>query len=241
MPDDLKTFVRIPVHFADGAWVTESGRSLTASNGTRAEFIMAEDAASELWPQHVLHARECVQFLEKGASLRIALRVRQLDELKGALIKHLIPPRNMFGKVEWGKVQGWHSTEAHFFEIALGDPSEDQKEDFPDFSGGLLIGVRGMDVDDVTPSPFDLPEGISDRKPQTLNHAYTILSEIYEIHRSSHTGSIYQTVFYQGEDKRWYPLGLLKEFAIAKARGISAPDERFANEFWSSAKRWEVK
>lgn len=195
----------IPVHFVDGAWVTESGRRLTASNGTSAEFVMPKDEASKLWPKRIVHARECAQFLEHGVALRIALRVRQLDELKGALIKHLISPRDMFGKVEWGKVQGWHSTEAHFFEIALGEPSKDQKEEFPDFTGGLLIGVRGMDVYEVTPSPFDLPEGISERKPQTLNHAYTILSEIYEIHRASHTGSIYQTVFYQGEDKRWQP------------------------------------
>ena len=241
MTEKHETFVRIPVRFVDGAWVTESGRRLTASDGTVADFVVRQDAMSELWPKRVVHEHEYVQFLEQGGALRIALRVRQPDELRGALLKHLVPFGDMFGQVEWGSVKGWHSTEARFFEIKLGEPTEGQLDVFPDFSGGLMVGVRGWRIEDIAPSLFELPEAVSERQPLSLNHAYTLLSEIYEIHRASHTGSIYQTVFYRGEGGRWYPLDLLREIGIALSKGIALPSEEMANEFWSSVNPLKIE
>lgn len=241
MNDEFETFVRIPVHFENGAWVTETGRSLIAANGTTAEFVMPTGAVKKLWPERDICVLECAQFLNQGAALRIAIRVRHRDELKDALLKHLISPIDMMGRVEWGTVQGWHSTEAHFIEVVLGDPTTPQKEKFPDFSGGLMVKVRGTAIEEVIPSRFNLPEGISDKKPLSLNHAYTILSEIYEVHRASHTGSIYQTIFYQGADDCWYPLGLLKKVGLELERDGHKNTENLVSEFWRSAEWWTAE
>lgn len=238
MTEEYETLVRIPVHFVDGAWVTETGRRLTASDGTTAEFVLSKNALLDLCQEPEVHPRKSCQFLDQGATLRIALRVRQPDELTEALMNILIAPEDMLQNVEWGTVKGWHSTEAHFVEIDLGEPTNEQRETAPNFAGGLLVKLRGDFISEITPSTFNLPDGISETKPRTLNHAYTILSELYETHRASHTGSIYQTVFYQGEDERWYPLGHLKELGNTKANGALVPSEKFAEEFWSSVRSW---
>ena len=36
-------------------------------------------------------------------------------------------------------------------------------------------------------------------------HAFTLLSQMYEKHRISNTGNVYTRVFYQDRDQHWYP------------------------------------
>lgn len=211
MTEEFEEFVRIVVSFKNGAWVTSTGRKLTAVEGTTAELILPAEASSKLWPQREVPVRKLCQFLAPGASLMFALRVRQHESLAKPLLEYLIPPHTMRGEVEWGSVKGWHSTEAHFFQITLGASSAEQREKTPDFAGGLLVEVRGKAIKVMDVSPFALPKGISDKKLLSLNHAFTILSEVYETHRAAHTGSIYETVFYRGSDDRWYPLGHLRK------------------------------
>lgn len=211
MTKEFEKFVRIAVSFKNGAWVTSTGRRLTAVEGTSAELILPAEAGSKLWPEREVPARKLCQFLTPGASLMFALRVRQHESLTGTLLKHLISPHTMRGEVEWGSVKGWHSTEAHFIQITLGASTEKQRENAPGFMGGLLVEVRGNAIKVMDVSPFTLPEGVSDKKLLSLNHAFTILSEVYEIHRAAHTGNIYETVFYKGSDDRWYPLGHLRK------------------------------
>ncbi|WP_378946220.1 hypothetical protein [Paracoccus sp. R86501] len=211
MTEEFEKFVRITVTFKNGVWMTSTGRKLTAVEGTTAEFLLPAEASSKLWPQREVPARKLYQFLAPGAHLMFALRVRQHDSLAEPLLQHLIPPQDMRGKVEWGSVKGWHSTEAHFIQITLDASSEEQRKKTPDFTGGVLVEVRGNAIKVMDVSPFTLPKGISGKKLISLNHAFTILSEVYEIHRAAHTGSIYETVFYQGSDNRWYPLGHLRK------------------------------
>ena len=52
--------------------------------------------------------------------------------------------------------------------------------------------------------PFINKEALS------LNHAYTLLSERIETHRRSHTGNVFERVFFQ-KDNSWYPLQVLRE------------------------------
>lgn len=56
-----------------------------------------------------------------------------------------------------------------------------------------------------------LPEAVQVKvTPKSLNHAYTLLSERIELDRMSHTGNVYQLIFYKESDGKWYPLDKLR-------------------------------
>ena len=63
---------------------------------------------------------------------------------------------------------------------------------------------------------IDLPSCVSKEPAISLNHAFTILSEVYEPWRKSHTGSVYQRFFYKEKDDKWYPLELLRDASLAE-------------------------
>ncbi len=56
--------------------------------------------------------------------------------------------------------------------------------------------------------------------PNSLNEAYTLISEEFEPHRRSHTGNVFKKVFVRGADasistgSEWFPLGFLRKQAI---------------------------
>lgn len=97
--------------------------------------------------------------------------------------------------------------------------------------GGLWLKVKGLDADKIESSSIALPSGIHSAPAKSLNHAFTILSEIYETQRLSHTGNVYERVFYQEKDGRWCPLDWLRqaELAVAENGLIRAAWDEIAN------------
>ena len=71
-----------------------------------------------------------------------------------------------------------------------------------------------------------LPAAITDKPVQSLNHAYTKLSETFETGRISHTGNIYTRVLYRERNLKWYPLDVLRNKALAKQ------EHEIANSLW---------
>ena len=63
----------------------------------------------------------------------------------------------------------------------------------------------------------------------SLNHAFTLLSERYETHRVSHTGSAFKRVFWFDESwNGWRPLEILRNtilLRIAQEKRVSAPQQ----------------
>jgi hypothetical protein len=88
-------------------------------------------------------------------------------------------------------------------------------EDFE--RGGLWLNVKGLDKTDIISSPIWMPDGCKEKTAISLNHAFTMLSEMYETHRLSHTGNVYNRVFYQEANGYWYPLADLREGVLANA------------------------
>jgi hypothetical protein len=78
-------------------------------------------------------------------------------------------------------------------------------------SGGLWMRQIGFDRCELESSLIELPEEFEDIHAQSLNHAFTMLSERYETHRLSHTGNVYDRVFYQEANDEWYPLSTLRD------------------------------
>jgi hypothetical protein len=69
-----------------------------------------------------------------------------------------------------------------------------------------------------------LPDGLKTKGATSINHAYTDLSETFEPWRISHTGNIYEQVFYQEKNEKWYPLEILRSRALQKAEHATAQD-----------------
>ena len=76
-----------------------------------------------------------------------------------------------------------------------------------------------------------MPDGFPEPTVTSLNHAFTLLSRGYGIHRISNTGDVYTRLFYQDSDECWYPLDDLR-------RGVQAKVERrLLNELWAEIER----
>jgi hypothetical protein len=71
-----------------------------------------------------------------------------------------------------------------------------------------------------------LPEGITDEEVDSLDYAFILLSEKFEPWRRSHTGNIYERIFYQEESGIWHPLNVLRNAAIA------SKEQRFIRAQW---------
>lgn len=74
-----------------------------------------------------------------------------------------------------------------------------------------------MTATGIESSSVQLPNVPNLKQPvaSSLNHACTMLSEVFETSRLAHTASIYQNVFYRESNGCWYPLNDLRDDALA--------------------------
>jgi hypothetical protein len=100
------------------------------------------------------------------------------------------------------------------------------KDFFPE--AGLWLYLQGSQPKGVVSSSIYVPSPVSEEPLDSLNHAFTKLSESYEPWRKSHTGNIYQRVLYQEKNGKWYPLSVVREAAIAK------DEHQMVRELWTS-------
>lgn len=74
----------------------------------------------------------------------------------------------------------------------------------------------------------NLPDAPGLESVDSLNYAFTRLSEIFEPWRKAHTGSIYERVFYRDCNDHWYPLKDLRDRALASA------ERKLIAELWAN-------
>jgi len=82
--------------------------------------------------------------------------------------------------------------------------------------GGVWLHLQGSEPKGISTSSVKVPDEISKEPLESLNYAFTRLSEKYEPWRKSHTGNIYERFLYKEKNGRWYPLDVLRNAAIAK-------------------------
>ena len=78
------------------------------------------------------------------------------------------------------------------------------------------IHLEGLQAKGISTRTVQLPDNAFDCRAESLNPAFTMLSESYEPWRKSHTGNIYDRIYYQEKNGKWYPLNVLRNAAIAK-------------------------
>lgn len=77
-----------------------------------------------------------------------------------------------------------------------------------------LLQVRGDQVAKLAPCPCSIPA--LDGKADSLNHAFTMISEAYETLRRSHTGNVFKQAYAEDDSGRWESLDDLRLRAIQK-------------------------
>lgn len=104
-----------------------------------------------------------------------------------------------------------------FVAVTIDGPNKQQLQRDPKATGGVWLRLDGIQPKGLSTSRVVVPREVSSDPLNSLNHAFTRLSEEYEPWRISHTGNIYTRVLYEERNGRWYPLEVLRNAAEAQA------------------------
>lgn len=154
--------------------------------------------------------------LPAGTTLLVALTIRPEPDLSKDLKSHL-KLRNEF-QLSSDYYKSNLSVDTQFIEITISN-STAQKE-LEDAGGGVFLQFDGLRQTGILTSSIKLPikdkTGNEDEVVDSLNYAFTRLSEEYEPWRKSHTGNIYGRIFYKEKNDKWYPIDLLRNSVSVK-------------------------
>ncbi len=147
--------------------------------------------------------------LPENSKLMVALTIRgdiNGDILPENLTKHLISLDNcQFGS---NAFYNRLSNKTKFVEITAND--------------GVFLQFKGLNQVGISTGSIVLPsysDDVEAEQVDSLNFAFTRLSEKYEPWRKAHTGNVYERIFYQEKNNKWYPLDVMRS-------SISAKDEQ---------------
>ncbi|QDZ00122.1 hypothetical protein FQ775_06850 [Nitratireductor mangrovi] len=157
-----------------------------------------------------------INILKRGTKLRAHLATKDFEGVSDDQRKCLLRWNDWRKEVASAGIENWSGGPLHFFELTIGPATEKQSRDLLTSTGGLWLIVKGGKAKGLQSSQFELPACVSDKPAGSLNHAFTILSEVYEPWRISHTGNVYDRFLYKEANGLWYPLSHLRDFRLAK-------------------------
>ncbi len=207
--DNWTEKVTLPIKRVGSAWEFYFGGEVPVREGARGELTLnARDITDEKFKQRVTQ-EVVVRILSEGTELCVALSDRSEDARRfgqwPAVPPAALPPgTTRIERVRLGPVK---------------KKKADQQLELEDVSaqGGLWLKVKGLERCELQGSTVLMPTGFDPATAVSLNHAFTLLSERYEKHRLSHTGNVYERIFYQEADGRWYPLDDLRQGVLVDA------------------------
>jgi len=211
--------LKIPVHYINGSWEMIYGGGLPVKEGTAGTLKLPEESIKDKELVSILKRKQIIKILEPNTPLMIA--VNPSNNLLPNTKKHLKDIRKNFHR---NTLLG---TNDQFIEVIL-SPNIENKNN----AGGLWLVLEGLNPKGIESGTVLLPsfEDYAERTrtAKSLNHAFTILSEIYETERISHTGNIYKRVFYKEANGSWYPLEDLRNY------GIDCSEREILKNLWDS-------
>lgn len=223
---EKKAPLRIPVKLVEGQWEFLYGGGVPARNGAVGDLILNTYSITDAEFCSRLKRRTEHKILDVGTELLVALTVKPDPNLAVEHKKALIPPKSDGLQLGTEYYSTARSAYTQFVRVYVCEPSDQQKRMHPSKGGGAWLQLQGTRPTGILTSQIGFPvlgdQGIFD----SLNHAFTTLSEIYEPWRKSHTGNIYTRVLYKEKNGRWYPLDVLRDAAIAK------DEHQIVRELW---------
>lgn len=152
--------------------------------------------------------------LPVGTTLLVALTIRPKPTLSDDLKSHL----KLRNKYHLGNdfYRSKLSVDTQFIEITISDPTTEKE--LKDVSGGVFLQFDGLRQTGIFTSSIKLPikDSTGNEVVDSLNYAFTRLSEEYEPWRKSHTGNIYDRIFYKEKNDNWYPIDFLRNVVSVK-------------------------
>ena len=205
--------IRVPVTLVDGRWEFLYGGAVKVKDGAVGELHLDHLYFTDKKFLKALTTKRQVTVLAAGTELRVALTVKQgLDAtLSSFLLARDATPHRHTAKI---------SVETRFVSIHLGGPTVAQQKKAKEKEiapGGLFLWLEGMEPRAIESGMVKLPAAPGLEAVDSLNYAFTRLSEVFEPWRKAHTGGIYERIFYLERDEHWYPLKDLRDRALASA------------------------
>lgn len=207
--------VRVPVQLVNGHWELLYGGGVPAIEGAAGELRLEAFQIEDKRFLKALSRKSTIKILEEGTELRVALTIRGPI---GASHEQFLLPRDATKHGHTAKI----NPASRFVSVWLAGPGRAQQKR-KETSGGLWLSLEGMEPRDLEAGIVQLPKVGALDKADSLNHAFTLLSEQFEPWRQAHTGSIYERVFYK-DGPWWYPLGDLRNRAIVSAERMLIAD-----------------
>jgi len=218
--------LRLPVRYVDGVWESAYGGIVPVHAFTTGELIIDPASISDPAFLKRMRTRSKFKILEQGAKLLVSLSIKEWESFSEEQAKLLIPFGELRHRISLDFIGSWSASGLHFVPVRLGPPDKRQARRLETETGGLWLLTEGPHAKGLLSTQVILPEGVSDEPVASLNHAFTVLSEIFEPWRISHTGNIYSRVLYQEKNGQWYPLDTLRDAAMDKN------DKAIANALW---------
>ena len=236
-------FLRIPVRYVEDCWECGYGGIVPVAPDTEAELVINSRSITDKSFLERMRFKSRTKVLEQGVTLLAYLATKEQTQLTDAQKKHLIPWQSMLHEIATEHIDNWSTGGLSLVEVSIGGPTDQQAKKFETESGGLWLLTEGPKAVGLQSTRIALPEVVSKDPVNSLNHAFTKLSETYEPWRISHTGNVYQRFLYKETNGKWYPLELLRNAAMAKK------EQEIAYQLWldfmkrmsSSSAAWETK
>ena len=234
-------YVRIPVRYVDERWECAYGGVVPVAKDSEAELIINSKSITDRDFLAQMRAKSCVKVLDRGAKWLVYLATKDQSTLSDELKGYLLPWLSSERKIAVEYIDNWNSGELSLLEVSIGYPTEQQVRKFGTTDGGLWLLTEGRKAVGLESTRISLPKAVSETPVNSLNHAFTKLSEVYEPWRISHTGNVYQRFLYKENDNRWYPLELLRNAALAEREQAIAYHlwQTFLNHMSDSSKTSE--
>lgn len=209
--------VRVPVQWVNGHWELIYGGGVPVMEGACGELILDQSTIADPQFLNAVTRKTVIKILAEGTELRVALTIR--EPLPAGLAQFLLP-RDATKHSHTAGI----SRQSRFVSIWLSGPSATQQRKGKT-KGGLWLSLEGPEPRELESGVVQLPKIGSVERADSLNHAFTLLSERFEPWRQAHTGSIYQRVLYK-EGERWYPLNDLRDRTVARVERTLIADLR---------------
>lgn len=217
--------LRLPMRFIDGAWELEFGGQVPVAHETKAEMLVDVRSITDQNFRRRMLAQSAIRILEPGKPLRAYLATKDLSNVPKDKADRLIHWDDAKDDIALGAIDYASSHGLSFIDVKIGPPTDKQSRSLEYKDGGLWLIVQGFTPSELRSSTIELP-GIFDEPAISLNHAFTMLSEVFEPWRMSHTGNVYERFLYQESNGKWYPLEWLRDASLAKK------EEEIAYKLW---------
>jgi hypothetical protein len=226
MPKSRQRNLKIKMKFRAGRWEMVNGGQVPVKDGTEAELRVPVSSISDEGFLERMTEKGILPIRPKGVPLRVLVSIKDRKDISTENLAHLRKFNDATTEFSFLAETRRYGGDVCFLTVEIGEPNDRQLEIDEVSQGGLWLIFEGAQPVEIKSSKIILPDGVSDQDAISLNHAFTLISEVYEPWRKAHTGSIYDRYFYQEDNGMWYPLALLRDASIAQQ------EQKIAFDLW---------